>query len=153
MTETCRYCSEPAVVPVLDKNIERSPKAGNKFRRFCLACTRVLPMTSEEYFREHDRPHVLQVGDSLDPDEPGSVVPLNEYDYGPEWDDLADQIQNGQTAATDGGESDRSSDDVDDAGDDADDEEANRFECPRRDCDEVHDGYPDECDCGAVYNW
>lgn len=61
-TEPCRHCNETEVVPVLDKGIEERAKAGNKYRQFCLACHRWLPMCSTAHYETHPNPHVLPVG-------------------------------------------------------------------------------------------
>lgn len=171
MIDECRYCHSKRVVPVLDKRIERSPKAGNKYRTRCLSCQRWLPMTSESAFKNHANPHVLPA--DADPDEDGSAIPLEEYDYQDEWEDLAEQAGvGGGAVATDGGEDveeagddrdDRDedgdqdgSDDVEQGGDDVEQEEEpdNRFKCPATGCSAVNDGYPDECpECGASYDW
>lgn len=169
MTGECRYCGCEKVVPVLDKRIEQSPKAGNKFRTACIGCNRWLPMTSEEVFRSHDRPHVLplegvpKLSSDEDPDVE-DVVPLEDYDYGPELADLVERISGdgGQTAATDGGQDvpETGDDDVEDELEDDDEEAENRFQCPATNCDAVHVGHPDECTdpvegegCGIGYNW
>ena len=150
--DECRYCGANSVVPVLDKSIERKPTGGgNKFRRRCLSCYRWLPMTSEKYYRNHLHPHVLPV--DADSDEEGCCVPLEEYDYGPEWRDLARKVgaveDGGQRAMTDGG----TDADADEA-DEAEESVENQFTCPYDDCDAEHTGYPDECGaCGAVYEW
>lgn len=152
--DECRYCGEHSVVPVLDKSIERSPTGGgNKYRRRCLSCYRWAPMTSREHYEQHAHPHVLPV--DADSDAEGSCVPLEEYDYGPEWEDLAERVG--------AGESDESGPSADvttaneqpvmtDGG--TDEEPENSFVCPYDGCDAEHTGYPDECDaCGAVYEW
>lgn len=148
----CDYCPENAVVPVLDKNIERSPKPGNKFRQCCMACGQWAQMTSEAHFRGHDHPHVLPLGES----ERDGLVRLSEYDYGPEWDDLVDKVSDepdaepehpenrGKALATDGG--------VDEP--EPEPEPENSFVCPMDGCEAEHTGYPDECgSCGAAYQW
>ena len=61
--EECKYGHECQVVPVLDKKIEQQPRAGNKYRRYCLSCERWLPMCSEEFFRTHSNPHCLPIGE------------------------------------------------------------------------------------------
>ena len=117
-------------------------------------------MTSGEHYRNHLHPHVLPM------DADTEVVPLEDYDYGPEWKDLAERVEggsepaeppepegpaptgpDGNPALTDGGE---------DPDDDPDDEESveNEFICPYSGCDAEHTGFPDRCSaCGAVYNW
>lgn len=95
-------------------------------------------MTSKAAFQNHPHPHVLPA--DADPQEEGSILPLEEYDYGPEWADLAEKVaarnnSDQQEAIADGGE-------------------VNTFECGATGCGETVEGYPDECPhCGAAYNW
>lgn len=86
----CRYCASGRIVPVLDKRIERSHRAGNKFRQLCKGCRRWLPMTSEEHFRNHHSPHVLPADASPDAE---NVIPLTEYEYDDELADLAAEVE------------------------------------------------------------
>ena len=128
-TPDCRTCGAAKVVPVLDKRIERKMTGGgNKYRQYCLKCDSWQPSTSTEVFENHHYPHVLPVdGDPKDPD---SVIPLTEYDYGPELAGLVDRIN--QRQAEPGPE--------------------NEFECPV--CGVKQAGYPETCDeCGATYRW
>lgn len=125
-------------------------------------------MTSEATFKSHPEPHILTI--DADPDADASTIPLEDYDYGPEWEDLAEQAgvdgpdspdspggpddpakdESGRVAATDGGAPVVDEDDRDDEPD----EEENRFECPGTGCGAEITGYPDECpECGAPYNW
>lgn len=69
--EECKYCSKSQVVPVLDEETEQLSRPGNKFRRFCLACGRWLPMCSAKYFRSHPNPHVLPIGET-------EIIPISE---------------------------------------------------------------------------
>lgn len=160
--DECDGCDDAAVVPVLDKGIERSPTPGNKFRQRCLACGRWHTMTSEEAFRSHDHPHVLPLGEDGDAIE--SLVPLEDYQYGPEWRDLAARIGDdveepdgevvghsggGKDAMTDGGVNTEPA-----TVEEEDDEPENLFVCPYEDCETEHTGYPEECGgCGGIYNW
>lgn len=157
--DECEWCDDDAVVPVLDKGIERSPTPGNKFRRRCLACHRWHPMTSEQAYREHDHPHVLPLG--ADGDADGSLVPLEDYDYAPEWRELVARVSDdvdapghsggGKVAMTDGGSNTEPATTEEDV---EDDEPDNQFVCPYDDCETEHTGFPEECDgCGGDYNW
>lgn len=74
----CRYCKSTEVVPVLDKQIEQAPKAGNKYRRHCLSCSRWLPMCSTEYFKQHPNAHVLPASEEPERE---NLIPLSEYEY------------------------------------------------------------------------
>lgn len=147
MVGTCKYCGSANAVPILDKRIEGSPKPGNPWRSGCLDCERWLPLSNEETFREHPRPHVLPP--DAGSDEIDAVVPLEEYDYSDEWADLVERVRAGdqepdRALATDGGSD--PDDDVDEA--------VNRFECPATGCGDPVEGKPDECPhCGASYDW
>lgn len=149
MTE-CEYCASRRVVPVLLKRIERSPTAGNKYRRFCQGCERWLPFCGESDYRQALHPHVLPADG--DPDDAAEhIVPLEDYDYGPEWADLVERATGDRPdaeALTDGGQ-----DVQDDESDEGEPEQViNQFDCPG--CGETVEGYPDECPtCGAPYNW
>ena len=168
MTHECRYCASGRVVPVLLKRIERSPTAGNKYRLFCQGCERWLPFCGESDYRQALHPHVLPADG--DPDEAAEhIVPLEDYDYGPEWADLVEQATGDRPdpesgmAMADGGdgveEADEADDDQADEEPESDDEDGeddveviNRFECPG--CGATVEGYPDECPtCEAPYNW
>lgn len=144
----CRYCHALRVVPVLDKRIERSPRAGNKYRTFCHNCGSWGPMTSEDHFRSSLHPHVLPADG--DPNQPDSeLVALENYDYGDEWADLREKVtaDRAARARADGGVP---LDEIDDPHSDEPDE--NEFNCP--DCDHHVSGFPDECpNCGRGYNW
>ena len=156
--EECRYCKRDAVVPVLDKSIERNPAGGgNKYRRRCTACDRWAPMCSEDHYRDHAHPHVLPV--DADADAEGSILPLEQYDYGPEWNDLVDRVTESDPSPSEepspsdaaGGAGRRA---MTDGGEVADDDEpsGNVFDCPW--CGEQQHGKPECCgDCGAEYEW
>jgi len=154
METDCKWCGSKRVVPVLDKRIERSPKTGNKFRVYCLACDRWMPFTSDKEYRDHLHPHVLPA--DADPEADDPTVPLEDYDYGPEWRDLAERTARSrpeQQAATDGGEVVEEDDEAD-AVDGDEPEPVNRFDCPGAGCEAVVEGEPDECPaCGVGYDW
>lgn len=71
--EYCKYCHTDRVVPVLDEAMEQQPGPGNQYRRYCLACTRWLPLCSAKAFRTHPNAHVLPI----DADAP---IPLADSD-------------------------------------------------------------------------
>ena len=148
--EKCRNCEDTAVIPVLDKNIERSPRPGNKYRRCCLTCGKWHKMTSQEYFERHSHPYILPLGES----EHTGLVKRREYDYGPEIDDLVDHVTQNDPepeaeVATDGGT------EVADLGENDETEDSeNTFICPSEGCEAEHTGYPDQCgECGTDYHW
>jgi rubrerythrin len=105
-------------------------------------------MTSRAAFENHPQPHVLPA--DADPDEEGSTVPIADYDYGPEWADLAERVDDlneseapevdepeAEKALTDGGT-----------------EPVNTFVCGYTGCGETVEGYPDQCPhCEGNYNW
>ena len=142
MIEPCQYCASERVAAVLDKRMEHSPTAGNKYRKRCLSCERWLPMCSAGDFQTAEHQHVLPRDADPDDDEP--TVPADEFD-GP-VDGLATRGgDDAPTAMTDGGE------DLDDQ-DDEEHDDVNEFDCPE--CDTHLTGYPDECpDCGVPYRW
>lgn len=82
MNNACRYCSRDAAVPVIDERIAVSDASGNKFRRYCLAYERWLPMCSAKYFRTHPEPHVLPV--EIDRED-GKIVPVAKYETSSDW--------------------------------------------------------------------
>mgnify|MGYP000639047981 FL=1 len=92
--EECKYCHDDQVVPVLDKEMEQQPRAGNKYRRHCLSCERWLPMCSEEYFRTHSDPHCLPIGEH-------EIVRLSEVgvNEGYSMSDLVDQGTEGSVVS------------------------------------------------------
>lgn len=158
MQSECRYCGSTAVVPVLDKRIENSPTAGNKFRTICQGCDRWLPMCGKEDWQEHPEPHVLPADE--DPNDDPTLVPLEEYDYQDELEELAERVEEQgvesepEEAVADGGdEPDLEADDGDgEESEDVEEEPVNTFECPA--CGAGQTGYPDECsECGAPYEW
>lgn len=142
MIEPCRYCASERVAAVLDKRMEKSPTAGNKYRKLCLACSRWLPMCGAADFQTADHQHVLPA--DADPDDEEPTVPAEEYD-GP-VDGLATAASGDDeapTAMTDGGT---------DLDDQDDEEHVNEFDCPE--CGEHLTGYPDECPtCEVPYRW
>ncbi|WIV67543.1 hypothetical protein [Natrialbaceae archaeon AArc-T1-2] len=146
----CRYCSSLRTVPVLVKRIERSEKPGNKYRTFCWGCESWGPMTSGQHFRESLHPHVLPADG--DPDDPEDVIPLEEYDYEAEWEDLVDDVvdRRADRARTDGGVIDHTKEAPDENPDPEPDVHA--FECPS--CATTVTGYPDHCPhCQVPYDW
>jgi len=166
----CEYCEHESVVPVLDKNIELSPRPGNKYRRACLSCDKWNPATSEETWRTARHPTVLKKGgEGID-----DLIRLEEYDYDPELRQLIEEKglapeepeEPGEPAHEEDAdaervtESEESSDapEVPDTEPDEDEEEeeeeesVNEFECPSCGCHVI--GRPDECPgCEADYNW
>lgn len=130
----CRTCGSTRVVPVLDKRIERKPTGGgNKYRRYCRTCDSWQPCTSAETFESHPNPHVLPVDG--EPDDPDTIVPLTDYDYGPEWEELADRVAHGQNGSDLNGSTPE-----------------NEFSCPV--CGTRQTGFPSGCiSCDAVYRW
>ncbi|AAY24948.1 ORF 22 [Haloarcula hispanica virus SH1] len=172
--EPCQYCASERVAAVLDKRIEASPTAGNKYRKRCLSCSRWLPMCGAADFQTAEHQHVLPRG--ADPESEDPTVPAEEFDgdvdgvqtaptedspdgpppcQDPDCEEDAtaasghtwcDQHdgQDGQEVVTDGGE----------PVEEADDEEpdVNQFDCPE--CGVSVEGYPDNCpECGVPYNW
>lgn len=131
MDDHCKYCGSGRAVPILDKRLENSPKRGNKYRAACLECERWLPLASESEFRTHSNPHVLPA--DAPSDAVHRLVPLEEYDYGPEWAALVGDQSKDQRVLPDGGQ-------------------INRFECPS--CGDLVEGRPEECPhCGGGYKW
>jgi len=155
--EPCRYCASERVVPVLDKRIEQSDNAGNKYRTRCLNCGRWLPMTSADEFEDHDDPHVLPADQDPEGDDP--TIPIHEYDYADETAELAAKIDNQgvetQPAVTDGGQEIEDDDQEDDGDDDLRPVEEHTFECPATGCESTLTGFPESCsECGAgPFNW
>lgn len=146
--DECGRCYSTAVVPVCDKRIERSPLPGNRFRRYCTRCDSWLTFTSKAAFKSHARPHVLPA--DADPDDPDAVVPIDQYDYADEWNDLRER------AGLDRRQPDDGDDDADavqaDAQDAAADPPRNEFDCPN--CETHVTGFPDACpDCSQSYDW
>ena len=93
MQQACRYCKKLAVVPVVSIEDDESPLPGNKYRWFCTACERWLPMCSATDFRRHPRPHVRPAGCRMDE---RTVTPLDEFT---DADDMFPEVM-----ITDGGE-------------------------------------------------
>jgi hypothetical protein len=138
--DPCRYCSSERVAAVIDKRIEASPTAGNKYRTRCLGCGRWLPCCSAADFQTADHQHVLPR--DADPDAEDPTVPAEEFDGA--VDGVSGATDDSPDVATDGGQP------VDDDRDENDD--AHRFECPK--CEGSVEGYPDECPhCEVGYNW
>lgn len=163
MTEPCEYCASERVVPVLDKRIEKAPRAGNKYRTRCLGCWRWLPMTSKAAFKQHENSHILPA--DADPEKEDNLVALDDYDYRDEIEELVEKQERqraadvaadgGKVLATDGGQ-DVPESETPTVEDDDDEEqgERNRFECPATGCGATVDGRPEECpECEAPYNW
>lgn len=159
----CRKCSANSVLAVLDKRIENKPTGGgNKYRRWCEACEAWNPMTSAEYYKNHPRPHVLP-SDGDPENAANDIIPLSEYDYNDEWQDIVEEHENRVTAArtaTDGGgpnqetEETETETEVSEESEIENQDETNEFVCPVEGCTENHTGYPDECQtCGAQYSW
>ena len=141
MIDPCRYCQSEKVAAVLDKRIEKSPTAGNKYRQRCLECERWLPCCSAADFQTADHQHVLPA--DVDADDPDPTVPVAEFS-GP-----VDGVKGGTpTAVTDGGQ------DTDDSDVEDDESESNEFDCPG--CGGHVEGFPEYCphdDCGVPYDW
>jgi len=154
VSDECEYCGSERVAPVLDKRIEQSPTAGNKYRTRCLSCWRWLPMTSADAWKESQLSKVLPA--TADPEQPDNLVEPEEAPDG-RLEELKEKVASqgvdthqGEEVAADGGQPEV--EDVED--DEQDEEEANTFDCPATDCGATHSGYPDECDeCGAPYKW
>lgn len=139
MIEPCEYCASQRVAAVLDKRIEQSPRAGNKYRQRCLNCGRWLPCCSAADFQTADHQHVLPRDSDPEADDP--TVPVEEFDG--EVDGISAGSNDTPTAMTDGGT---------DIEDEEDDVEQNEFNCPK--CGVRVVGHPDECpDCGVPYQW
>ncbi|AGC65543.1 hypothetical protein K745_gp18 [Haloarcula hispanica virus PH1] len=169
--EPCQYCASERVAAVLDKRIEASPTAGNKYRKRCLSCSRWLPMCGAADFQTADHQHVLPRG--ADPESDDPTVPAEDFDgqvdgvqtaapsdgpppcqdpyceedataaSGHTWCD-EHEGHNGQQVATDGGEPVEEADD--------EQQDVNEFDCPE--CGVAVEGYPDECPgCGVPYQW
>lgn len=137
MTEPCKYCGSDAVAAVLDKKIEESTGAGNKFRQRCLNCRRWLPCCKAAVFQAADERHVLPVDADRDGDDP--TIPVEEYDGDVEGTKTASDSANSTDAAADGLRSDGGG-------------QVNSFNCPN--CGDHVTGYPEECpNCGAGYDW
>ena len=147
MIEPCQYCASERVAAVLDKRIEKSPTAGNKYRKRCLACERWLPMCSAGDFQTAEHQHVLPA--DVDPDEDDPTVPAVEFNGAVDGlSGATDATADTPEALTDGGE------DVEPDGDGDEEPDVNTFDCPG--CGGHVEGYPDECPhdgCGVPYNW
>ena len=144
MIEPCQYCASERVAAVLDKRMEASPTAGNKYRQRCLSCERWLPMCSAADFQTAEHQHVLPRDTDAEEDDP--TVPANEYDGPVDGVSTAQSADGDEEAMTDGGE-------VQD-GESADRDDVNRFECPK--CGDQVEGYPESCPhdgCGVPYQW
>lgn len=143
MIEPCQYCASERVAAVLDKRMEKSPTAGNKYRKRCLSCGRWLPMCSAADYQTAEHQHILPA--DADPDDDDPTVQAAEFN-------------GADTASADAGDQDDPPEVRADGGEvvDDDDEEpdVNRFACPE--CGNPVEGYPDECPhpgCGVPYNW
>lgn len=139
MIDPCEHCGSERVAAVLWKQIEQSPRSGNKYRLRCLNCGKWLPCCSAADFQAADRRHVLPA--DVDPDADDPTVPVADYDG------QVDGIQ-GATDGDDGLRADGGTDDQPQT----DQDDRNEFDCPA--CGSHQTGYPDECpDCGAPYNF
>lgn len=150
MGDECRFCGSERVVPVLDKRIEQSPTAGNKYRTRCLTCWRWLPMTSGDHWKEHPNAKVLPA--DADPEENDNLVDAEDAEDG-RLAELQEKVSNrgvsAERAVTDGGEEPSVKEESDD-----EQEDVNRFTCPAESCDNEMTGYPDKCGtCGTPYTW
>lgn len=143
MNEDCHLCYSKRVVPVLDKRIERSPKAGNKYRRYCLHCESWLPMTSTKHFQQSLHPHILPADG--DPQNPADVIPCDEYGYERETADLLDKMNRNGRAARHSSNENGSRSVIEPPSE-------HEFECPS--CRKSVGGYPLECpNCTISYDW
>lgn len=164
MIEACEYCGSERVAAVLDKRIEKSHQAGNKYRQRCLYCSRWLLMCSTADFQTAEHQHVLPA--DADPEGDDPTLPAEEYGEFVRATDTrratvkpTDEIAADDPATpaglddgrlvTDGGV-----DQVPETADEPETQPVNEFDCPS--CGEPQTGFPDRCphdECGVPYNW